>query len=423
MAIIMAVALLATSIALPQAEAGVLAAAIEVGSDVPLVSDGTSAGIGTENRALAPDISSELSEEEKSNPPKFADTIDVDALAKEAKKVPITTVADLIKEAENENNSTASEKIARDERNSNIGTIGVVNVSNSLNVHTAADGDSDTIGKLYQNTGVKILNYSGKDGEWMYISSGKVCGWVVSKYVMTGAMATSLYNVLDPSVATVVADTTTVYEEADSDSDVMTELLDGNQLPVLGVEGDYVKVQVTSYAVGYIGAFDVSVDKGLATGVPADTDEEVQIDIEVRAETRRLIEEEQAEAEEAARIAKEEAEAAAASRSSSSYTSSGASGSVSSGDGTGWTYLGKFRVTFYSQESCGGNRGTASGVEAQEHYTAATSSQISFGSVVKVDGYGTWVVQDRGVGNNQIDLFVYSSEAYGLYYRDVWIQN
>lgn len=381
--------------------------------------------VGTAYRNLAPDITTELSDEEKANPPKFAETIDLEALAKEAKHVPITTVADLVAEIAAESTLSEEQLKARSERNANIGSIGVVNVSNSLNVRDGADGDANIVGKLYQNTGVIIGNYSGNDGEWVYVNSGSVCGWVVSQYIATGNLATSLYNAMEPQVATVVADNTTVYEEADSDSDDMTELSAGKQLPVLEIEGDYVKVQVTSYAEGYVLADHVSVDNGLATGVPADVDEEVQIDIEVRAETRRILaEQEAAEAAEAERLARERAEAAASSRNSSSSSSSSTPyGNVGSTDGSGWTYLGKFRVTFYCKESCGGNTRTASGATATEHYTCATSSQISFGSTVKVDGYGTWVVQDRGVGNNQIDLYVPASEAYGLFYRDVWIKN
>lgn len=364
--------------------------------------------------------------------PKFADTVNLEELSKEAKYVPITTVADLMKEITEENGTVKANLTGRKERNALIGTIGVVNVTNSLNVRNAADGDAEVIGKLYQGSGVVIGNFSGEDGEWMYVYSGPVCGWVVSRFIETGDLAKSLYTTMEPEVATVVADELVVREEADPDSDEMTVVPRGTQFPALELVGDYIKVQVTSYAEGYVAAEHVSLDKGLAAGVKAEDDMELQIDIEVRAETRRILAEqaaaEAAAAEEAERIAREQAEAAVKSqRSSSSSKSSYGGGGTPSGSasdgGSGWTYLGKFRVTFYCKESCGGNTRTASGATATEHYTCATSSQLSFGTTVKVDGYGTWVVQDRGVGYNQIDLYVPASEADGLYYRDVWVQN
>lgn len=357
---------------------------------------------------------------------KFADTIDHETLAKQAKYIPKTTIVELRAEAEREKTMSEEEKAKRDEMFALIGTIGVVNVSNSLNVRETTDSESEIVGKLYQNTGVIIGNFAGEEYEWMYIQSGTTQGWVQSSFIATGEQADSLYRAMEPSVATMVTDANS-YEEASSDSNVCMPLEEGMQFPVLEVVGDFVKVQLTSYATGYISAFDISVDKGLGTGVSNDEDENKQIQIEVLIEERRIMAEQQkAEEEAAAEAARIAAEAARArsSRSSSSGNSYGAAyGNGGGSSSEGWTYLGKFRVTFYCKESCGGNTRTASGATAQEGYTCATSSQISFGSTVKVDGYGTWVVQDRGVGTNQIDLYVYASQASGLYYRDVWVKN
>lgn len=87
---------------------------------------------------------------------------------------------------------------------------------------------------------------------------------------------------------------------------------------------------------------------------------------------------------------------------------------------------GNCRITFYCPNSCccgqwaGG--GTASGVRARSNHTVANGS-LPFGTRLLIDGQ-EYVVEDRGVGAFEIDIFVDSHEEAlrrGLYYRDVYI--
>lgn len=86
---------------------------------------------------------------------------------------------------------------------------------------------------------------------------------------------------------------------------------------------------------------------------------------------------------------------------------------------------GNCRITFYCPcaECCGswGNN-TASGVQPQANRTVATGS-LPFGTRLLIDGQ-EYVVEDRGVGDFQVDIFVNSHSeacARGLYYTDVYI--
>ena len=86
---------------------------------------------------------------------------------------------------------------------------------------------------------------------------------------------------------------------------------------------------------------------------------------------------------------------------------------------------GRCRVTFYCPcANCCGSWGnaTASGAVPQANHTVA-SGDLPFGTRILVDGQ-EYVVEDRGVGAQQIDIFVSSHQEAldrGLYYSDVYI--
>ena len=89
-------------------------------------------------------------------------------------------------------------------------------------------------------------------------------------------------------------------------------------------------------------------------------------------------------------------------------------------------YLGEYMITFYCPcEICCGEWATgctASGVLATPNHTIACD--LPFGTVVEIEGLGTYVVEDRGVSGAQIDVFVTDHQEalnLGVQYRDVYI--
>ncbi|MCR5006684.1 MAG: 3D domain-containing protein [Clostridiales bacterium] len=92
-------------------------------------------------------------------------------------------------------------------------------------------------------------------------------------------------------------------------------------------------------------------------------------------------------------------------------------------------YVGTFRLTAYCPCSicCGSNTGiTAIGTVPVEGYTiAADPSVLPYGTVVYIEGYGTYTVEDCGnFSSNTIDIFFDShSVAYdfGVQYANVYI--
>ena len=89
-------------------------------------------------------------------------------------------------------------------------------------------------------------------------------------------------------------------------------------------------------------------------------------------------------------------------------TSNGIRNNINDVDTDEYKYIGKFTITGYTptcKHCCGSSKGiTASGVEAIPGYTIAANKSIPFGTTVYIEGYGYYVVEDRGVGNNHIDI-------------------
>lgn len=85
-------------------------------------------------------------------------------------------------------------------------------------------------------------------------------------------------------------------------------------------------------------------------------------------------------------------------------------------DTSNYQYLGSYNITGYTPKCihcCGNEKGiTASGVEAIAGYTIATSKEIPFGTTLYIEGYGYYVVEDRGnFPNTVIDIAAPSHES------------
>lgn len=85
-------------------------------------------------------------------------------------------------------------------------------------------------------------------------------------------------------------------------------------------------------------------------------------------------------------------------------------------DTSKYLYLGTYSITGYTPKCahcCGNTKGiTASGVEAIVGYTVAADSSIPFGTTLYIEGYGYYVVEDRGnFGKNVIDIAAPTHES------------
>ena len=100
----------------------------------------------------------------------------------------------------------------------------------------------------------------------------------------------------------------------------------------------------------------------------------------------------------------------------------------SDGAGDNLIYQGEFTVTFYDDcEACCGRAGatTASGVYPTAGHTIAADG-YEFGTVLYIEGFGYYVVEDRGVPYGMIDIFVNDHSeipSYGITTASVYLVN
>ena len=150
-------------------------------------------------------------------------------------------------------------------KNANWGytNLGIANVDNNLNIRAIAAEDGKLIGKLPKNAECEVLD---DDGTWAHIKSGKVEGYVSMEYLFTGISAKRKAEELAVTVARVTTDSLKVRAEASTESEVITLVPNGEELEVVSVEGDWVKVYLDDEEV-FVSADYVEVSSELSTAI------------------------------------------------------------------------------------------------------------------------------------------------------------
>lgn len=137
--------------------------------------------------------------------------------------------------------------------------IGIAKVEGNLNIRTAPDENAELAGKLPENAACEILATAG---DWYQITSGEVEGYVKGEYLLTGADARAAAEELKTLTATVTADVLNVREEANTESEIVDQMANGEEIPVLEELGEWLKVDVDGEE-RFINAEFVSVEEKL----------------------------------------------------------------------------------------------------------------------------------------------------------------
>ncbi len=150
-------------------------------------------------------------------------------------------------------------------KNANWGytNLGIANVDNNLNVRAVASEDGKLVGKLPKDAACEVLD---SDDTWAHIKSGKVEGYVSLEYLLTGIPAKRRAQELAVTMARVTTDSLKVRAEANTDSEVITMVPNGEELEVSDVEGDWVRVYLDDQEV-FVSAQYVEVSAELGTAI------------------------------------------------------------------------------------------------------------------------------------------------------------
>lgn len=149
----------------------------------------------------------------------------------------------------------------------NYENIGIANVENHLNIRKEPGEDKEVIGKLPKDAGCKILEVNS-DG-WAKIKTGKVTGYVMNSYLITGDEGVALAKKVGSLVATVNTTTLNVRTAPsllDSESDIITSVPIDEELEVLDLSTDWIKIEIDNDK-GYVSRQYVNLSYELKKGV------------------------------------------------------------------------------------------------------------------------------------------------------------
>ncbi len=138
--------------------------------------------------------------------------------------------------------------------------LGIANVdSGNLNVRDQPSLDGKLVGKMPKNSACEVLEML--DG-WAHIQSGEVEGYVSLDYLLTGADARVMAGTLVRRVVTVNEDNLNIRMEPNTDSDVLTQVLKGEELEYVETLEGWVKISLDGEDA-YVAAEYVTVEEKL----------------------------------------------------------------------------------------------------------------------------------------------------------------
>ncbi len=142
--------------------------------------------------------------------------------------------------------------------------IGIADVeSGNLNVRALPSTDSKLVGKMPKDSACEVLELL--DG-WAHIRSGEVEGYVSTDYLLIGPDAKLRANELVRTVAIANTDGLNVRDMPDTDSDVMTQVLKGEELEFVEDLGEWIQIDLDGEDA-YVAAEFVSVEEKLGTAI------------------------------------------------------------------------------------------------------------------------------------------------------------
>lgn len=141
--------------------------------------------------------------------------------------------------------------------------IGIAQVDNNLNIREIPDESGKLVGKLPKDAACEIIS---TEGNWAYIQSGEVEGYVNLDYLLTGVDAKLKARELVETIATVTTDALKIREEPNTECGVLTTVPEGEELEVVEVMDGWVKINLDDESY-YVCADYVEISDKLPTAI------------------------------------------------------------------------------------------------------------------------------------------------------------
>ena len=238
---------------------------------------------------------------------------------------------------------------------SEYANVGISIAADYVNIRKKPDTDAEIVGKLYRGSAATIMK---TEGDWVYIKSGSVSGYIMKDYLAIGYSAEKLIDKFGTKYVTVTTDTLKVREKMNTDCTVLTLLAQDETYEVEKVEDQWVKITVDDDTSGYVSKDYVKVSVKFKKAVSIEEEREEQR----RKEAAEAAERQQQRQVKAAANDDNDSSSSKSSSSGKSSSSSSSSKSSNSSSSSGKSSSSKSSSSHKSSSSGGGgNAGKSSG--------------------------------------------------------------
>lgn len=132
---------------------------------------------------------------------------------------------------------------------SEYANVGISIAADYVNIRKKPNTDADIVGKLYRGSAATI---SRTEGDWVYIKSGSVSGYIMKDYLAIGYSAEKLIDDFGTKWATVTTETLRVREKTSETSKILDLLPEDESYEVLKEESEWAKIRVDGDTTGYV---------------------------------------------------------------------------------------------------------------------------------------------------------------------------
>ena len=148
------------------------------------------------------------------------------------------------------------------EEESEYADFAIANVKSYVNIRTQPNTKGSIVGKIYSGAVAQILSVvEGEDGDWFQIVSGDVEGYIKAEFFLYGDAAVAVIDDYVTRYATVIASRLNVRKEPDIEASRIGYIDNGERVKILENLGEWLKVQYTEEAAGYVSAEYVTISE------------------------------------------------------------------------------------------------------------------------------------------------------------------
>ena len=140
------------------------------------------------------------------------------------------------------------------------------NVEEYASIREEKSTESTRIGVLTKGSYVEVVEYGE---EWTKVKSGKIEGYMLTKYLAFGEEAKEVYNDVHGVTGTVTVKNAKVMNHPFSKSDVIAKKDKGTEVEILAQIGNWYRVQLNKKTTAYMSVEDVKIVDSVAMTMEA----------------------------------------------------------------------------------------------------------------------------------------------------------